>query len=287
MHEAFRTAIDDCVACITARAPAPLAAVYLVGSVARGEAVPGLSDVNLLAVFHGEGTPLTIDSEWLEEITAAVEGRHPELGLRQPDDPETGMGSFPLVVLGAVSLAELQGGSQAARDTGPEEGAFVEARSSHPEPPERPRDDLLELQWGGRLLWGEELRGEMPSCPVPRLANAREWTARASLAVMRAAADLAYPRRAGHALAKAALQCCLAVSIAEGDGFTLESDLIAGRFGERHPEWAAWAKEFARARVDPPTMPERLAGLLEAARILVDWSETILHTIGRAHPLRC
>jgi hypothetical protein len=274
MQEAFRAAIEECVGRLTARDPDSLAAIYLVGSVARSEAVPGLSDVNLLGLFRGDRSAMPVSPEWMEELTAALEERYSSLRVREPDDPETGPGSYPLVTFGALMLTELYR---------PVLGDGVEEPSSW----DQPSDDLLELQWGGRLLWGEDLRGEMPPCPVPRLANAREWAASASQAVTRAAEDLAHPRRAGHVIARSALRCCLAVSVSEGDGYTLQSGLTADRFGERHPDWAAWAKEFARARLDPPTMPERLAGLLEAARILVDWSETILHAIGRAHPLRC
>jgi hypothetical protein len=274
MQEAFQAAIDECVGRITACHPEAPAAIYLVGSLAYGEAVPGLSDLNLLGVFPGVESTDAVSPEWLEELTAGLEERYPALSLREPDDPETGPGSFPLVTFSALTLAELY-------------RPVVSDEVDDLPPRERPRDDLLELQWGGKLLWGGELRGEMPPCPVPRLANARDWAARASRAVARAAEDVAYPRRAGHAIAKAALRCCLAVGVAEGAGFTLQSDLIAGRFGERHPEWDAWAKEFARARLDPPTMPERVTGMLEAARILVDWSETILHAIGRDHAMRC
>jgi hypothetical protein len=274
MQEAFQAAIDECVGRITARHPEAPAAIYLVGSLAYGEGVPGLSDLNLLGIFPGEGPTDALSPEWLEELTIGLEEQYPALSLREPDDPETGLGSFPLVTFGALTLRELHH---------PVTSDAVEDQVAR----ERPRDDLLELQWGGKLLWGEELRGEIPPCPVPRLANARDWAASASRAVTRAAEDAAHPRRAGHTIAKAALRCCLAVCVAEGAGFTLQSELIAGRFSERHPEWEAWAKEFARARLDPPTMSERLTGMLEAARILVDWSETILHAIGRAHALRC
>jgi hypothetical protein len=274
MQDAFREAIEECSDRIIARDAESFAAIYLVGSVVRGEAVPGLSDVNLLGILRGEESSIRVSPEWIEELTAALEERSPTLRLREPDDPETGPGSFPLLTFGSLMRVALH-------------RPVVSVEGEDPFSRERPRDDLLELQWGGRLLWGEEVRDGMSPCPVPRLANARDWAASASRAVTQAAEDMAHPRRAGHTLAKAALRCCLAVSVAEGGGFTLDSGLIAARFGERHPDWAAWATEFARARLDPPTMPERLAGLLEAARILVDWSETILHAIGRAHPLRC
>ena len=77
----------------------------------------------------------------------------------------------------------------------------------------------------------------MPACLPPRLPQARIWAARARGELGRAAEILSSVRLVGHQIAKAALSCCLAICVAEGIGFTLQSKEIAERFGERHAEW--------------------------------------------------
>jgi hypothetical protein len=255
MQDPFREATRDYLECLREHHGDRLVSVYLAGSVVRGEAVPGLSDVNLICLLRETPPDAETEESWYWETTRALEDRHPALARPDPDAvftfaPYTYAALFP------------------------------------PEPPAEPRDEVLELQWGGELLWGEEIRERMPSCPPPRVPSARAWLTRATRTLVTAEEGREHPRLAGHRAAKAALTCCLAASVAEGEGFTLESPVIAERFASRHPEWDAWVREFARARLDPPIDPERLASLCEAARVLVDWTATILYAIGRPHNMR-
>jgi hypothetical protein len=302
--QVFRAAIDDYAERLCLRHGERLVSLYLMGSIARGEAVPGLSDVNLLAVFRDAAPGGEPESAWNQETSRALEEQYPELRR----EPAAGSRE-PLFTCMPLLLSEI---SPPTPDT---EGFAT--------------DEVLELHWGGQLLRGEEIRPLMPPCPPPHLPHARSWAERArrtieafdvSKEVHRPLATLARdaedaegtrrgvlqesssprdsvssaslakravnPSVAGHCLAKAALTCCLAVLVAEGQGFTLQSSVIAERIGERHPEWADWAQEFVRSRLDPPTDPEHLAALAEAARLLCDWSSTILHTIGLPHNLR-
>jgi hypothetical protein len=260
--QAFAAAIDEYVEQLARRHGERLASVYLVGSVAREEAVPGISDVNLLCVYRELPDPDAEDT-WHTETTRGIEARHPDLC---PHDATRRLLTASRLLLSQICP--------------PEPDASGEAT-----------EDVLELHWGGRRLHGEEIRPMMPSCPPPGLPHARAWAERARQVCENVTSSPPHPdhlliRLAGHSLAGAALSCCLAVLVTEGQGFTLQSSLIAERFGERHPEWADWAREFARSRVDPPTTPEHLAALAEAARLLCDWSTTILHTIGLPHNLR-
>lgn len=262
MH-AFQPAMEEYVERLQAYYGPRLLSIYLAGSVAREEAVPGLSDLNLICVFGEAGKDPEAEEAWYWETTRAMEARYPDLARPDPDAVFT---FTPLLL----------------EDACPQE------------PPPDPRDEVLELQWGGRLLWGEEVRDWMPSCPVPRLRSAREWAARAARAVNAPGGSLLAQRcsgqeqlrLAGHRVAKAALTCCLAVGVAEGQGFTLLSRSIVERFAERHPDWAEWAPEFARSFQEPPATPEEFDALLEATRVLVDWTATILYAIGRPHNMR-
>jgi predicted nucleotidyltransferase len=257
MHDPFRAATQEFLERLLAHYGERLLAAYLAGSVARGEAAPGLSDINLICLLQRAPEDGEAEEAWRWETSRSLEEKHP--ALARPD-PDTLFTVIPLL---------------------PEE-------LSPEEPPTEPSDAVLELQWGGQRLWGEEVRDRMPACPPPRVPNARAWMTRASVVLATAEECVSeHPRLAGHRAAKAALSCCLATGVAEGfSGFTLGSAVIAERFAARHPEWAEWAQEFARSFRDPPTDPQDLAALLEAARVLVDWTATILYAIGRSHNLR-
>jgi predicted nucleotidyltransferase len=255
VHDPFREATHDYLERLRLHHGERLLAAYLAGSVARGEAVPGLSDLNLICLFRSVPEDAEAEDAWLWETSRSLEEKHAALARPDPDAVFTVIPLLPA-------------------DLFPEE------------PPMEPRDAVLELQWGGQLLWGEEVRDRMPACPPPRVPNAREWMTRAAAVLATAEDGKDHPRLAGHRAAKAALSCCLAAGIAEGQGFTLDSLVIAERLAERHPDWAEWAHEFARAFRDPPAEPEGLAALLEAARVLADWTATILYAIGRPHNMR-
>jgi predicted nucleotidyltransferase len=255
MQNPFRSVTDEYVERLRAYYGDRLIAIYRVGSVARGEAVPGLSDLNLLGVLHEAGPDAEGEAAWHQEAARVLAARHPELA-RPDTDPDF---TFAPILL---------------------------AEACPDEPAHEPRDDVLELHWGGELLWGEDIRDRMPACPPPRLPSAREWTARAGQILSAATERRAHLRLAGHRAAKAALTGCLAVGVAQGQGFTLLSDVIAARTSEHHPDWAAWAGEFARSFRDPPGTPEQLDALLEAAHVLLDWTGTILYAIGRPHSMR-
>src|SRR5215208_4721566 len=89
-----------------------LVAVYLAGSVARGEAVPGFSDVNLICLLREAPEDAEAAEQWHWETTRALEDRYPSLARPDPD-----------AVFNAVSLL-------------PNEFA-------PPEPPDEPLDAVL------------------------------------------------------------------------------------------------------------------------------------------------
>lgn len=76
MQPQFQALLTD--VCLTLARPEPLLdGIYLYGSVARGDAVPGVSDLDLTLILHSP--PTSQDLEMLESKRRTLESRHAEV----------------------------------------------------------------------------------------------------------------------------------------------------------------------------------------------------------------
>ncbi|EPL14442.1 nucleotidyltransferase domain-containing protein [Pseudomonas sp. CF161] len=73
----FQPLLDDLCRTLTAEAGALLDGIYLYGSVARGSAKPGVSDLDVTLVLHQPPNAATLAS--LEALRLALAARHPEV----------------------------------------------------------------------------------------------------------------------------------------------------------------------------------------------------------------
>lgn len=74
VQPAFRGVLQDACATLGAQAVDLLDGIYVYGSVARGQATPGLSDLDLTLVLRQSATPA--DSSMLELLRLALQARH-------------------------------------------------------------------------------------------------------------------------------------------------------------------------------------------------------------------
>ncbi|MBC7807295.1 MAG: hypothetical protein H7145_14230 [Akkermansiaceae bacterium] len=129
----FRAAITSHVAEYVRHFGRRLVAVYVWGSVHRGEAVPGVSDLDLHAFIRDQLSPA--DEEWFQKERHPLEARFPgTLGLSRP---------LPLEMLRA----------------GLRDEATVPARNLS-------RSLAFRLRHDGMLLWGEDLLPEPKLLPA-------------------------------------------------------------------------------------------------------------------------
>lgn len=73
----FQNLLRDLCSTLVAEAPLLLDSIYLYGSVARGEAVPRVSDLDVTLVLSHEGS--SPDLENIEALRKALAARHPEV----------------------------------------------------------------------------------------------------------------------------------------------------------------------------------------------------------------
>lgn len=77
LQPAFSPLVDELCAMLSRRFPALLDGLYLYGSVARGDARPGTSDLDVTLVLAWAPSPE--ERQRLEETRRALEARHPEV----------------------------------------------------------------------------------------------------------------------------------------------------------------------------------------------------------------
>ena len=76
----FDVALDAAVEAFVAHIGQDLDSIYVTGSVARGLAVPGQSDLNVFAVTHALADPDLVLQQWIDAAEDEILARHP--GLR-------------------------------------------------------------------------------------------------------------------------------------------------------------------------------------------------------------
>jgi hypothetical protein len=73
----FRALVDDVVQAYTRHISADIDSIYITGSVARGLAVEGLSDLNAVAVLAARVDPDLVLQDWIPTAEAALRAQHP------------------------------------------------------------------------------------------------------------------------------------------------------------------------------------------------------------------
>ncbi len=72
----FDAVVRDVVAACSANIEADVHSIYITGSVARGLAVPGKSDVNVFAVLESEVDPELVKQDWVDEAEKRITAAH-------------------------------------------------------------------------------------------------------------------------------------------------------------------------------------------------------------------
>ncbi len=72
----FHSVVRDVVAAYSANIEDDIHSIYITGSVARGLAVPGKSDVNAFAVLESEVDPELVKQDWLEQAENRITNAH-------------------------------------------------------------------------------------------------------------------------------------------------------------------------------------------------------------------
>ena len=77
IHPPFEAAVADAVQAYTDHIGADIDSIYVTGSVARGLAVAGLSDLNMFAVLESSVDPDLIFQDWVDEAEETLLDKHP------------------------------------------------------------------------------------------------------------------------------------------------------------------------------------------------------------------
>jgi hypothetical protein len=72
----FEAAVSDLVQSVAANIGADTHSIYLTGSIARGLAVPGEADANVIAVLVESADPELVRQDWLDEAEVSAVERH-------------------------------------------------------------------------------------------------------------------------------------------------------------------------------------------------------------------
>jgi hypothetical protein len=77
IHPPFAAAVADAVQAYTDHISADIDSIYVTGSVARGLAVAGVSDLNMFTVLDATVDPDLVFQDWVEEAEEALLDQHP------------------------------------------------------------------------------------------------------------------------------------------------------------------------------------------------------------------
>jgi uncharacterized protein len=79
MQPAFQRVVSAAVQAYIQHIEADLDSIYVTGSVARGLAIPGLSDLNMFAVTAADADPDLVLRDWLPEVETCLLDQFPDL----------------------------------------------------------------------------------------------------------------------------------------------------------------------------------------------------------------
>lgn len=234
----FRAAVAAHVAEYVRHFGERLAAVYVWGSVHRGEAVPGVSDLDLHAFIRGELSPA--DESWFQTERHTLDARFPETrGLNRP-----------------LPLSALLGGLR--DDASPAEQRFKQSLGF------RLLHDAT-LVWGRNLLPGPEVLPPFDRAfAAGSFEGARDLMRFAAGADAENRTDFALPDAPALRLRKLARLAVIAGGwylVGEARLRSLHGADVLPLLRERFPAWAALLNETERLYIVPASAEQAAARL--------------------------